>query len=45
MAELDQNPAKTHFALLLDLHGMIQLIGSYIAFLSQQITNTDLAGT
>jgi hypothetical protein len=45
MTEFDQDPAQAHFTLLLDTHGMVQLIGSNVAFLSQQIANSELTGT
>ena len=45
MTKLNKNPAQAHFAFLLDTQGMIQLIGSNVTFLSQQVANTDLAGT
>jgi hypothetical protein len=45
MTELDKNPAKAHFAFLLDRNGMFQLIGSNVTFFSQQGANPALAGT
>jgi hypothetical protein len=45
MTELDKNPAKAHFAFLLDSNSMLQLIGSNVPFFSQQVANPNLAGT